>query len=89
MPTGSARIETAEQFRLRLIERCDALSPRYEYEAVTARKEIVRERKLARAAAERRNAELHAQKLADLGITAHTFCRLKVGCTAAQTLRDE
>ena len=66
MATGSARNETTEQYRLRLIQQCEALAARYETEAVGARSEAIRERRLAKAAAERRNAELHRRKLAEL-----------------------
>ena len=62
------RDETAEEFHLRLIRRCEALTARWELEAATARTVLVRDRRLANAAAERRNVELPLQRLADRGV---------------------
>ena len=60
--------ETAEEFHLRIIRRCEPITARLELEAATARTVLVRGRRLAQAAAERRNVELHLQRLADLGV---------------------
>ena len=62
------RKETAEEFHLRIIRRCEATTAHWELEAATARTVTVRERRLAKAAAERRKAELDHQRLAELGI---------------------
>jgi hypothetical protein len=64
------RDETAEEFHLRLIRRCEAITARLELEAARARTDIVRERRLAQAAAERRNVELHRQRIADIRVAA-------------------
>jgi hypothetical protein len=66
----SRRDETAEEFHLRIIRRCEAITSRLELEAATARTAVVRERRLAQAAAERRNVELHRQRIANLRVEA-------------------
>ena len=68
MPTGPTKNETAEQFHQRMIRRCEAMTGRLESEAATARTVLVRDRRLAQAAAERRNADLHRQRLAALDV---------------------
>ncbi|GAC1585990.1 MAG: hypothetical protein NVS3B5_20290 [Sphingomicrobium sp.] len=60
------REETVEEFHLRIIRRCEAMIARLELEAATALTVFVRERRLTQAAAERRNVELHLQRLTDL-----------------------
>jgi hypothetical protein len=62
------RDETAEEFHLRIIRRCEAMIARLELEAATARTELVRERRLAQAAAQRRNVELHRRGIADIRV---------------------
>ena len=68
MPAGYSRNETPTQFRFRLIRRCEALAEQYEAETAKARSDRIRQGRLAKAAAERRNAELQRQKLAELSL---------------------
>jgi hypothetical protein len=64
MPRYGARIETPEEFHRRIIERCEVLAARYEREAAESASPETRQTILAKAAAERRYADLHRAKLA-------------------------
>jgi hypothetical protein len=67
MPRNGSRKETPEAFHRRIIDRCEVLAARYEVEAANPSPRA-RESILAKAEAERRNAEHHRGKLAALGI---------------------
>lgn len=58
--------QTPEEYRERLVMRCEIIAKSHEAAAAKAHTESARTRLLAKAAAERRNAEIHRQKLADL-----------------------
>lgn len=62
-----AHVETTAEFHVRMIRMCDALARRLEQETATAPTEQVRTNRLKKAAKERTFAQLHCERLAQLG----------------------